>query len=436
MKPHLVVELRSEVDAIDVPHWLDLARSPEAGPRPFQRDVDRVLRRHDTVALPTHEYQPEGTAWSDDEIAAGLDRVYRLVLLERSRIPSGLVEDIRLVPVVARVEPGRIASMPIAEQAALPGRRSRYDWARDVIHLRSAHEVTRGSRDILVAVLDTGVAVTHPELRHAVVPGFDFVDIIDGAADFIGDHVDADPDPDDEVGHGTHVAGIIAGAGRRMPMGVAPRVRLLPVRVLAALKRDGQVLGAGLVDNINVGVKWAVDQGADVINMSLGVLHTGGGLPHREVIEYAARRGVTVVAASGNDGTDRHYYPGALPWVITVGAVGREDEVASFSTWGAQVDFVAPGTEIHSAFLDDGYAFASGTSHAAPFVAGTVALLRSHAARLGRRYSDRSCKRALRATSDRPTRRMRDLRHGFGRVNTIDALRHVTHDLDRTRRVQ
>jgi subtilisin family serine protease len=72
-------------------------------------------------------------------------------------------------------------------------------------------------------------------------------------------------------------------------------------------------VGAGLIDNINAGVKWAIDQGADVINMSLGVQYTGGGLPHEEVVEYARRKGVTIVAASGNDEQEALYYPGAFP---------------------------------------------------------------------------------------------------------------------------
>src|SRR3712207_9142629 len=94
----------------------------------------------------------------------------------------------------------------------------------------------------------------------------------------------------------------------------------MAVRVLASLRSGDAVQGAGIVDNINVAIKWVVDRGVDVINMSLGIRHTGGGLPHEDVIRYALDRGVSVVAASGNDGTDPKYYPGALPGVVAVGA--------------------------------------------------------------------------------------------------------------------
>ena len=215
-----------------------------------------------------------------------------------------------------------------------------------------------------------------------------------------------------------------------MPLGVVPRCRILPVRVLAAMKRDGRVVGAGLVDNINTGVKWAVDQGADVINMSLGVRHTGGGLPHQEVVDYARRRGVTVVAASGNDGREALYYPSALPGVIAVGAAGPDGTVAEYSTYGEQVGLIAPGTDIFSTFLDDDYAFSTGTSHAAPFVTGVVALLKSMGRERGRRVGDGAVKHVLKHTSDKRDRHFRNRRAGYGHLNARDAARLLDHRLD------
>lgn len=96
-------------------------------------------------------------------------------------------------------------------------------------------------------------------------------------------------------------------------------------------------------------------------------------------MNYAQRKGVTVVAASGNDGRMELYYPGALPSVIAVGAADDRGEVADFSTYGDHVSFIAPGVDVYSSSLGNGYAFSTGTSHAAPFVTGAIALMKSYA---------------------------------------------------------
>jgi subtilisin family serine protease len=285
-------------------------------------------------------------------------------------------------------------------------------------------------------VIDTGVDLHHPELEGVLKPGHDFVDIIDGADEFIGDFTGADPDPDDEVGHGTHVSGIIAGRGEKMPGGVAPECRILPVRALAAMKRGEQRVGAGLVDNINAAIKWAIDQGADLINMSLGVRHESGGLPHEEVVDYAERRGVTIIAASGNDGTRQLYFPGALPHVVAVGAADSRGEVASFSTYGDHVTLIAPGEDIYSSYLNGRYAFASGTSQASPFVAGAVALMKSFAKAQGRRLSDRQIKHVLKNTSDKVDTRFKHPKAGYGCLNLADALRWLEYRFETTPALQ
>ena len=290
-----------------------------------------------------------------------------------------------------------------------------------------------GDTQIKVAVLDTGVELDHPELTHALDEGFDFVNILEGAEEFIGDYIEADDIAGDEVGHGTHVAGIISGKGNSMPKGVAPKCRLIPVRVLAAMEKQGKKMGAGLIENINAGVKYAVDQGADVINMSLGVRHEGGGLPHQEVINYAQRKGVTIVAASGNDGQQQMYYPGAFESVIAVGAMNANGEVAEFSTYGDQVSFIAPGVDVYSSYLDNDYAFSTGTSHAAPFVSGAVALLKSYARKKGYRLSDRQVKHVLKHTSDKIDRSFKHRKAGYGRLNLADAMRYLKYKLSQGR---
>ncbi|MCP5048829.1 MAG: S8 family serine peptidase, partial [bacterium] len=201
------------------------------------------------------------------------------------------------------------------------------------------------------------------------------------------------------------------------------------VRVLASMKRGKRTIGAGFKDNINTAIKWAVDRGADVINMSLGIRHTGGGIPHKEVVDYARRKGVTIIAAAGNDGQETLYYPGALSHVIAVGAYDRSGTVAHYSTYGEQVDFTAPGSDIYSTYLNNDYAFSTGTSHAAPFVTGAVAMLKSAALKKGKKISDSQVKYILKHTADKVDRRFKNRKAGFGKLNLIDALRLLNYKL-------
>jgi len=423
MKPHIVVKLREHVTAPELPHWTEILSSKASVRETFLPDVDRVLRDHHVDVWPTHEYQPRTGSWSPEEVASGLNRLYRLVLQRNRDVPTDLVREIQLLPGVEEAHAGRIGEVDLTPPKAQAMGRRAGEENRDAIGLPEAHRFTAGEPTVTVAVLDTGIAYDHPELTAALEPGRDFVNIIDGAGEFLGDFLNADEDPDDEVGHGTHVAGIIAGRGSAMPSGVTPRCRVIGVRVLAAMLQGDRRVGAGLVENINAGTKWAVDQGVDVVNMSLGVRHTGGGLPHREVVDYAAKMGVTIVAASGNDGTDELYYPGAFRSVITVGAADAEGHVAPFSTFGPQVTLIAPGVDVYSSYLNRDYAFSTGTSHAAPFVAGAVALLKSYAISRGRRLGDRHVKHILKHTSDKVGVRFKDRKAGFGMLNLVDALR-------------
>lgn len=433
MKPHLIIRLapRAASATATAPAWSDAVRDKSDVGGRLHPDVDRVLDRHRVGVWVTAEYRPRDPSgrWSAQELESGLNRVYRLILQDNREIPPGLVEDISLLPVVEQVRPGLIARSELPRASALSGDDRTGRAARTAIGLDEASDYTRGDKRVLVAVLDTGIDLAHPELADALRPGRDFVDILDGAGQFVGDYLGADDVPDDEVGHGTHVAGIIAARGLKMPAGVVPRCSVLPVRVLGAMERAGKRFGAGLLDNINSAVKWAVDQGADVINMSLGVRHEGGGLPHREVVDYARRNGVTIVAASGNDGRRELYYPGALPHVIAVGAADNQGRVADFSTFGDQVSLIAPGVDVYSTYLERGYAFSTGTSHAAPFVAGAAAMMKSYARSVGRRLTDPQVKHVFKHTADKVGRDFKDPKAGFGMLNLRDAMRFLEYRL-------
>jgi thermitase len=443
MKPHFIIQLRQPLEGF-VPYWLDVAQNNVPARTNTFPELDNILREHNLNVRVTAEYAPASAmTWSPQEFLAGFNRIYRIILSDDREIPASVIAQIQVLPVVERVRMGRIAQTPIPTPALSMAYGQLTDAARKEIFLDEVHTYTQGHPSIKIAVLDTGVYLSHPELRHCLLPGKDFVNIIDGASEhlekklneqqdeFGGDFRDEDDDPNDPiVGHGTHVAGIISGKGAQMPKGVVPKCKIIPVRVLAALKQGNRYVGAGLVDNINTGIKWAVDQGADVINMSLGIRHTEGGLPHEEVVNYARRKGVTIVAAAGNDGQEELYYPGALPHVIAVGATDENNGVAFFSTYGKQVSIVAPGTNIYSTSIDNDYAFSTGTSHASPFVAGAVAMLKSYALQHGRKISDNQIKFILKNTADKIDGSFKHKKAGYGKLNLIDAIKLLQYKLN------
>ncbi len=429
MKPHLIVKLHRPLMP-PPPYWEHVV-SDKTNVATFTGTpaIDTLFREYQLRFWLTTNYQTADTEWSTNERRHGFDRVYRLVLQHDSDIPEPLLNRLRTVPDVEYAYAGAVATAPLPEtgHAETASFTSRYRPDRTL--LREAHLISMGHPEIRVAVLDTGFEATHPELQHAMLGGRDFVHILGGAAQFFGDFLDIDDLPEDDVGHGTHVAGIIVAKGLRMPLGVVPRCKLIPVKVLGALRRGEVTVGAGLIDNINNGIKWAVDQGADVINMSLGIKHQQGGLPHEDVIRYALSRGVTVVAASGNDGTGELYYPGALPGVIAVGAADDYGQMAPFSSFGGHVSVTAPGVNIYSSHLHGGYALSSGTSQAAPFVSGAVALLQAAARQLRARLSSSQIMYLLKHTADRSSEQFRTLKEGFGHLNILDALRLMRYSL-------
>ena len=409
-----------------IPDWITFITDKSVVVTSVNSEVDAVLLSGGYRFWVTHEYAATRDGWTPLERQLGLDRTYRLVLQrDAGRLPNELVQRLAALASVERAHQLEVGGAEMPDQRAVSVSTTQsVIGQRPLPGLDFAWAITRGRKDVQVAVLDTGVNLDHPELRGKVVAKADFVDLAGlETSSFVGDFMEADDDPEDELGHGTHVAGIIAGDGIAMDPGIAPDCRLMAVRVLATLKIGDRLQGAGVVDNINPAIKWAVDRGADVINMSLGVRHTGGGLPHEDVIRYALAHGVAVVAASGNDGTNTKYYPGALPGVIAVGAVDDEDQVTKFTSFGAQITVVAPGVNVLSSYAHGRYAIASGTSQASPCVAGAVALLislaRDHDVRLG--VDDIA--RILRETSDKPDARLRSVHAGYGVVNMTDAVK-------------
>ncbi|ERM80830.1 hypothetical protein P872_12205 [Rhodonellum psychrophilum GCM71 = DSM 17998] len=420
MKNHIIVWMAQGKAAVDLPYWGDIISKKIPASEYFLPVFSALFEKYNLPVWYASEYKSVGSSWSPDEIKSGLHCVYRIIFQQDREIPKGLVEEIKLIPSVKKVEAIGIGVTDIPQISEPMGFRRN---PSETIFLNEAHAFSSGHPDITIAVLDTGVDHNHSELSEVLLPGMDFVDILDGADKFIGDYLHLDDEPFDEVGHGTHVCGILCAKGIKMNKGVVPRCKILPVRVLGSLKKGNALVGAGLKGNINNGIKWAVDQGVDVINMSLGIKNEGGGLPHEEVIKYALSKGVTIVAASGNDGNKDLYYPGALPGVIAVGAVDEKDQVAGFSTYGHHVSFVAPGANIISSFPGNKYSLSSGTSQASPFVAGAIALLKSYAFNLGVQLKDNQVKYILKHTADRLDHRIKDIKSGYGRINLLDAIK-------------
>jgi thermitase len=431
LKHHFILKLRQPLDDhVAVPYWVDFINNKTVVKESVQPDIDRLLADLGMKFWLTKEYPPSGPAPTREEVEHGLNRTYRVILQQDYALPPNLVERIRLIPSVedvASLQVGETELPPqVSAQASLDRRKP-----SDLINLNYARMLSRGVPDVKIAVLDTGVNMDHEELRGRIVRRADFVNLegLDTSS-FVGDFTGYDDVPEDEVGHGTHVSGILAGRGRQMDEGVAPGCGLIAVRVLATMRQGNRRVGAGVVDNINTGIKWAVDQGAHVINMSLGIRHVGGGLPHQDVIRYALSKNVAVVAASGNDGTAERYYPGALRGVFAVGAVDETGKVAGFTSYGANIFAVAPGTNIYSSFARNGYAFASGTSQAAPFVAGAVGLLQSYALEHGKRLTNQDIAYVLKNTSDRVDTRLRNVQAGYGLINLADAFKLLDYLLD------
>lgn len=258
-----------------------------------------------------------------------------------------------------------LAALPAAAQAADPLRPKQ--WNLDMIEADAAHEISTG-KGAVVAVVDSGVHLSHPDLQGQLLPGRDFVD--------------GDARPQDGDGHGTHVAGIVAarsGNGEGVES-VAPGARILPLRVL-----DDK--GRGFTEAVVSAIDYAAAQGADVINLSLSsTLPIIGDLldpSFVQAIRRALDRGIVVVVVAGNSGLPVCESPTAEGRVLCVGAVDRHGRRAGYSSFGLGLGLMAPGGSASGAAGDDIlsthlrplYREMAGTSQAAPHVAGVAALL-------------------------------------------------------------
>lgn len=221
-------------------------------------------------------------------------------------------------------------------------------WGTERIGVSKLKSKTVATTDrVIVAVIDTGVDYTHTFLKDRMVQGYDFVA--------------NDSDPMDVHFHGTHVAGIIADT-------TPANVKIMPIRVM-------DEKGQGYDSDIAKGIRYAVDNGADIINLSF----TGEGYSQHlaDTIQYALSNNVLVIAAAGNEKTDTsNYYPASEQDIIVVSATDVNDNIAHFNNNGSSIDISAPGVDIISSVPGQRYRSYSGTSMAAPYVSGVAAMLK------------------------------------------------------------
>jgi len=241
---------------------------------------------------------------------------------------------------------GGIAAKPTPTQPSevLP-------WGVDRIDADLVWGTTTGD-PIKVAIVDTGIDVKHPDL----------IDNLKGGVSAVG----YTSSYNDDNGHGTHVAGIAAAIDNEIGViGVGPKIDLYAVKVLNRR-------GSGYLSDVIEGLDWAVANGMQVVNMSLG---TGSNIQSfHDAVIAAKNAGVVVIAAAGNSGGSV-IYPAAYSEAIAVSATDQNNVIASWSSRGPEIDLAAPGVSIYSTYKGTGYATLSGTSMAAPHVAGSAALV-------------------------------------------------------------
>jgi len=271
-------------------------------------------------------------------------------------------------------------------------------WHLHFLNIAEAHRHSQGE-GVIVAVIDTGVDATHPDLADAVLPGTDLT--ARGRGD--NGHTDVD-------GHGTAMAGLIAGRGHGPnagALGIAPKATILPVRV-----RTRDFTNSHTTE----GIEWAVRQGAKVLCIASS---TEPDLDLQRAVEAAIRADVVVVAAAGNRPDDQTVpFPAAYPGVIAAAGVNQHGNHAEISVTGPEVVLAAPAVEIHTTYLDGGYAVGVGTSNATAIIAGAAALVRA-------KFPDLTAPQVihrLTATATDKGPPGRDDQYGHGVIDIVKAL--------------
>lgn len=286
-----------------------------------------------------------------------------------AHLPEGAADSVKTNPNVLRVDEDLIVEAAVVKDSvrehgrveehgkpggaapAQPAQETPWGIAR--VKAPEAWSASQGA-GVKVCVIDTGIDLDHPDLQANIAGGYNAVNPSKSA--------------DDDNGHGSHVAGTIAGLNNSIGVvGVAPQAQLLAVKVLS---RNG----SGWLSDIIEGLDWCAANGGKVANMSLG--SSSDNQSFHDAVTATYNAGVTVVAAAGNSGpcTNCVSYPARYPEVIAVAASDSSDQAAGFSSQGPEVDLIAPGKDVKSTYKGGVYATMSGTSMATPHVSGAAAM--------------------------------------------------------------
>ena len=313
---------------------------------------------------------------------------YRVVPGIAASMPEKAVAALRASPGITRIEPdGQVHAVDAELDRS---------WGVKRIGAGVVHTFPNTGAGVKVAIIDTGIDYGHPDLAANYRGGCDFVN--------------GDDDPMDDHSHGTHVAGIVAARDDDAGViGVAPDAELYALKILDAS-------GSGNDSDLIAAMEWAVTHSMQVVNLSLGT-STDPGFLVRQVFDEAATAGIVTVAAAGNADFfgligDTVQWPARYDSVIAVGATDNVDSLAYYSSTGPEVELAAPGNNIYSTVLNGQWATKSGTSMAAPHVAGTAALV------IAAGYAD--VRDRLRATADELGVPGRDTWYGYGLVDAAE----------------
>jgi len=354
-----------------------------------------------------------------------LEQIHGLGILRLS-VPLGRelekIEARRRNPLIEYAEPNYISHV-----ALIPD--DRYystQWALIKIQASPAWDITTGDSNIVIAIVDTGVDLDHPDLAAKIwsnpkeIAGNGLDDDGNGFIDDVRgwDFVNGDNVPQDDHSHGTHVAGI-AAAETNNSLGIAGLswgARLMPVKVL---NEEGE----GTYFDVAQGIKYTADQGAKIVNLSLAGSDYSSVL--KDAVDYAHNiMGCLLVGAVGNDNGPVEY-PARFPVVVAVAATNASDERAYFSNYGPEVDVAAPGVSIWSSLWNDSYGYKHGTSQAAPYMAGLAALIWS----INPTLTQDEVKSIIEQAVEDLGKPGRDNYYGHGRIDVNAAVRETTHYL-------